>query len=65
MFVVPPVTANAEGDNMYKLLGLTHNQIDGAFCFGLLTMVRWEMGARGMICIYRCQHCDAEIRNVE
>lgn len=50
---------------MYKLLGLTHNQIDGAFCFGLLTMVRWEMGARGMICIYRCQHCDAEIRNVE
>ena len=37
---------------MYNLLGMTHNQIDGAFCFGFLNFSRIEWGTRGMICDY-------------
>ena len=50
---------------MYNLLGMTHNQIDGAFCFGFLNFSRIEWGTRGMICVYVCSQCGAEFRNLE
>lgn len=50
---------------MNNLLGVTHNQLDGAFCYGFLTMIRIEWGMYGQICVYRCQQCGTEFRNVE
>ena len=50
---------------MYNLLGLSHNSVDGAFCFGALMFERVEWGTLGAICVYRCSACGATIRNVE
>ena len=50
---------------MYNLIGTTHNEMDGSFCYGFLQFLRFEWGARGMICIYGCHNCGAIFRNVE
>ena len=50
---------------MFQLVGKTHNDIDGAWCYGFLQYVASEWGSRGQICIYRCPQCGAEFRNVE
>ena len=35
--------------SMYNLIGTTHNEMDGSFCFGFLQFLRFEWGAKGMI----------------
>ncbi|MCH5291872.1 MAG: hypothetical protein J1D88_09005 [Treponema sp.] len=50
---------------MNELLGRTHNDIDGTFCYGMLTFSGLEFGSLGQICVYRCSVCGREIRNVE
>lgn len=50
---------------MNELMGCTHNDIDGTFCYGMLMFAGVEYGSRGQICVYRCSLCGREIRNLE
>lgn len=53
------------GENMNELMGRTHNDIDGTFCYGMLMPAGFDFGSRGQICVYRCSVCGREIRNLE
>ncbi|MBO7431080.1 MAG: hypothetical protein J6U56_08750 [Spirochaetia bacterium] len=50
---------------MYDYLGHPHNEVDGAFCYGVLMFVRMEPGTRGFIYIYRCSCCGTILRVAE
>lgn len=50
---------------MYELIGKTHNDIDGSYCWGFLNFEKVEYGTRGEICTYVCSQCGMHIRNLE
>jgi len=50
---------------MFNYLGHSHNEVDGAICYGGLLFVGMEPGTRGFICIYRCSCCGAILRVAE
>ena len=52
-------------EKMFNYLGHSHNEVDGAFCYGGLVFVGLEPGTRGFICIYRCSCCGAILRVAE
>ena len=50
---------------MFEHIGCSHYEVEGAICGGILYYVGYEVGARGMICIYRCGSCGTIIRILE
>lgn len=50
---------------MFNHIGCSHYEVEGAICGGILYYVGYEVGAHGMICIYRCGSCGTIIRILE